>query len=551
MWFIYGALCCALGIILYYFDFYYGFRKRRSGDHPLIISIVFLSWLLPFLSLVILLPFDIWNSSRGGDGIAHRGHLKILWSVIYWITFSLAWFILPFIRGMMYSGAWTWTRKAYKSCVYNVKFYLFSLIVGISLFAGLAIIIKPSQRLIFLFFTNIRGISNGFGLLMFLIPLGHALAFIPISLLEGIDERLRKRYRGAPTLFHSMKNGNECFKKSCYKIFILLGNWEREMEFWDSSPFLEHGLQALKNDLGDFEPSAGGNQPTFEEVPMLPLTASSLEDERCKHNIILKKRDRLLGAWNVFSKETWALEDAAALGFDGFSSKVKRITMLITLGFFILIIVWGEISIPFKDGWNPLVWSISDNNGNGGGEEYQLLAKEFVLWGSLATFAVMAISNFIGPFLRRIWMPDSMVLLGDGKTALSSLLSYGCVWCRLVFPLLMNYVAFFKGPFNTAFNDFMGPIQSVTIFAEIDCVRVGIPIVLLASIVMGSMSFLSNGLYVKVIDKIIFSTLYDDGMHLEEWNLIGLRAEEEGEDEEEGKVLLRQERLRCNLRSPV
>lgn len=549
MIFIFAILCCCGGgIVFYFFDSYYSFRKKRSEDHPIMISIVFLSWLLPFLSLSILLPIDILSSK--GKMIIKREILMIIWNVMYWIIFSLAWFILPLIRGMMYSGAWTWERMIRKSLLYNIRSYLISLLLTLLIIFSISFVIQPSQIFISLFFTDAMAISNFFGLFLFLIPLGHGLVGIPLSMFQKIDLKLKERYIEAPRLFHSMKEGNQKFRENCYKISILLGNWEREMEFWDS-PFspLEKGLQALKSDLGSFEPSMEGENLIIGNVPFIPLTASSIEEERSKHKIFLKKRDQQKGVWILFSNEIWELEDDNGGGGVAIFRSKKNIFKIflkyfltIISAIFLLIIIWAEISIPFKEGWNPLLWSLG---GEGG------IMKNVILWGSLKTFAFTAISIFIGPYCQRFWIPDSMVLIGNGNTSLSSLLSYGCLWCRLVFPMIMNYDAFLKGFITTSFHEVMGPIKSITILGNLDIVTFGIPIILLGSMALGSLSFIGKNAFIRIIDRVLFSTLYDDGMHLEELIMINSTTEEELENEEEGKILLRQERLRSNLRSPV
>lgn len=97
--------------------------------------IVFISWVFPFFGF-ILLTSDI-ASSKYTKCISNKGNcempllyltrdeLYIVWLIMYWNTFFLTWFIIPFIQHFLSQGGFNNKKKINKTLRYY--FYIFSI----------------------------------------------------------------------------------------------------------------------------------------------------------------------------------------------------------------------------------------------------------------------------------------------------------------------------------------------------------------------------------------------------------------------------------------
>ena len=113
-------------------------RWYQSPNCPSwISSLIFVSWYLGFAG-ILLLPFDIANAKMSEDSSLYdsdRSTFVLLWMIIYWTTWVLAWIILPLAQEWFTAGDFT-DYGRFKTAVSRVLFNS-SIVIGIvALFFG-------------------------------------------------------------------------------------------------------------------------------------------------------------------------------------------------------------------------------------------------------------------------------------------------------------------------------------------------------------------------------------------------------------------------------
>ncbi|KAH9712876.1 LMBR1-like membrane protein [Citrus sinensis] len=142
------------------------------------------------LSIIILVPADIWTTISNPPHHNENGGISVLWSLSYWSTFLLTWAVVPLIQGFEDAGDFTVTERLRTSVHANLLFYL---IVGsIGLF-GLILLITMHK-------IRSRGVlgfamacSNTFGLVTGAFLLGFGLSEIPKSCWKNADWTTRQK----------------------------------------------------------------------------------------------------------------------------------------------------------------------------------------------------------------------------------------------------------------------------------------------------------------------------------------------------------------------
>ncbi|KAH7566871.1 hypothetical protein JRO89_XS08G0247100 [Xanthoceras sorbifolium] len=142
------------------------------------------------LSIIILVPADIWATISQSPNHNENGGISFFWSLSYWSTFLLTWAVVPLIQGFEDAGDFTVTERLKTSVHVNLLFYL---IVGsIGLF-GLILLILMRKN----WSGGVLGLamacSNTFGLVTGAFLLGFGLSEIPKSLWRNADWTTRQK----------------------------------------------------------------------------------------------------------------------------------------------------------------------------------------------------------------------------------------------------------------------------------------------------------------------------------------------------------------------
>ncbi|XP_031262590.1 LMBR1 domain-containing protein 2 homolog A [Pistacia vera] len=142
------------------------------------------------LSIIILVPADIWTTVSHPPDFNGNGGISFFWSWSYWSTFLLTWAVVPLIQGFEDAGDFTVTERLKTSVHVNLVFYL---IVGsIGLF-GLILLIMMHKNWSGDVLGFAMACSNTFGLVTGAFLLGFGLSEIPKSYWKNADWTIRQK----------------------------------------------------------------------------------------------------------------------------------------------------------------------------------------------------------------------------------------------------------------------------------------------------------------------------------------------------------------------
>ncbi|CAD8176346.1 unnamed protein product [Paramecium pentaurelia] len=206
--------------------------EYSAKDVPLYIKILtFISWTLTF-SIVLVLPIDIANSTKQVNEtqqLETMGNIKILWRIMYWGNFFLAWLVLPFFQDYEGSGDFDVRGKIRYSLKKNLTIYG----VGTIIIVGLAIYLLIKDNFDSTHVEGVLiGVSNFFGLLLVVILLGQGLVAIP-----------KLYYR---------EHKEEEVLEQCYQQAVLLDE-QRTEKTYELEDICRVTLQLLQNEHSDSE----------------------------------------------------------------------------------------------------------------------------------------------------------------------------------------------------------------------------------------------------------------------------------------------------------
>ena len=183
------SLIIATIIILFYV---------RKGTNKLVILISLLTWFCDFY-LVINLPYDICITNKQKRNLnlteAEEKTSKIIqinYQIAYWITFCLAWVIIPLLKSYESNGEFTKWEKIKYAIKSNLILY------GVVLFICLLLFIwayfKLAKETISFFFKNIYNFNYILGLSIMLLLLSYSLVKLPKFIYEKINYQKTIQY---------------------------------------------------------------------------------------------------------------------------------------------------------------------------------------------------------------------------------------------------------------------------------------------------------------------------------------------------------------------
>ena len=170
----------------------------RKGTNKLVILISLLTWFCDFY-LVINLPYDICITNKQKRNVnlteAEEKTSKIIqinYQIAYWITFCLAWVIIPLLKSYESNGEFTKWEKIKYAIKSNLILY------GVELFICLLLFIwayfKLAKETISFFFKNIYNFNYILGLSIMLLLLSYSLVKLPKFIYEKINYQKTIQY---------------------------------------------------------------------------------------------------------------------------------------------------------------------------------------------------------------------------------------------------------------------------------------------------------------------------------------------------------------------
>ncbi|KAE8722363.1 LMBR1-like membrane protein isoform 2 [Hibiscus syriacus] len=142
------------------------------------------------LSIIILVPADIWTTISKPENANENGGISFFWSWSYWGTFLLTWAVVPLIQGFEDAGDFSVTERLKTSVHVNLIFYS---VVGFIGLVGLILLITMNRNWSGGILGLAMALSNTFGLVTGAFLLGFGLSEIPKTLWKNADWTIRQK----------------------------------------------------------------------------------------------------------------------------------------------------------------------------------------------------------------------------------------------------------------------------------------------------------------------------------------------------------------------
>ncbi|KAK8717349.1 hypothetical protein V6N13_044620 [Hibiscus sabdariffa] len=147
------------------------------------------AWLCS-LSIIVLVPADIWTTISKPKNAFENGGISFFWSWSYWGTFLLTWAVVPLIQGFEDAGDFSMTERLKTSVRVNLVFYS---VVGSIGLVGLILLITMNRNWSGGILGLAMALSNTFGLVTGAFLLGFGLSEVPKSLWRNADWTIRQK----------------------------------------------------------------------------------------------------------------------------------------------------------------------------------------------------------------------------------------------------------------------------------------------------------------------------------------------------------------------
>lgn len=177
-----------------------GFADRNV--HWSYVLIVTIAWVSGFIGTVYL-PLDIALTSaegaflccgRSDDTLCSfdwEDDLEIIWTALYWFTFSMTWLFLPVVMEEYNAAEFTFSGRLKFSLCAQVKFYVMGAVAGLVLM-GIFIAQDPSEEFQTKLLSAGMALGNAYGLLMVVFLLGDGLVRVPRSLWRSSSAKVEE-----------------------------------------------------------------------------------------------------------------------------------------------------------------------------------------------------------------------------------------------------------------------------------------------------------------------------------------------------------------------
>eukprot|EP00897_Mesotaenium_endlicherianum_P005633 jgi/Mesen1/5098/ME000252S04208 len=252
MWqFFLIAIPIVLGMVIYVL---HHFASPKVTPHVRVV--VAYAWFVS-LSIVVLVPVDIWNTicvASGERGLVcgSRIGIIVMWSLAYWSAFFLTWAIVPTLQGYEDAGDFTVRERLKTSVRQNLILYVSVGVIGL---IGVIILLATGR----MGWTQIRtlaiGASNAFGLITGALLLGFGLVEVPRSLWKHADLTERQKW-----LTHKVAKVAERLDEAHQELstaIVIAQATSTQMSRRDALRPIMDIIDALASEDATFKPSGG------------------------------------------------------------------------------------------------------------------------------------------------------------------------------------------------------------------------------------------------------------------------------------------------------
>ena len=147
------------------------------GTSILLRLMVIISFWLGF-SGIALLPIDLSRTTTSTNIIENEvdnvNETYLPWKITYWLTFGLAWAVLPFVREFLLSGQFTFLERCKDAIKKVLKGHVILLVVLAIVIIALAVHLRSWTAI-----PVLMAVGNTYGLLLVSLLLGYGLVDLP------------------------------------------------------------------------------------------------------------------------------------------------------------------------------------------------------------------------------------------------------------------------------------------------------------------------------------------------------------------------------------
>jgi len=491
---------CFLACLAYTVWTIHRFAEKRVTIGPKIT--VFIAWFTS-LSLVYLVPLELQErmlyENPSSSALYH------LCSVIYWVSFLLTWFTIPFQQMYYLSGYFTPQQRMRDSLKENFKFYVASGIIMIILIVYVSVLNHVDALSIP---ALAMGMANLWGLSLSVVLLGYGLVEVPRKIWRAADRSVRLNflyYKVA--MVHS--DLGECRDQLDETIAFFSVVKKRSESVFPTEITEMENLLPLEERNKPVQQSAVLNDDYFEKLKQDTITLEILAyiHFRIKQDVFEYGRlqtqfqrsvEKAIVCEELLSNELNISEPPRAAGLTVQFLWYFRIYMLPLLlafvaGFLALvsvIILWCELTLAFGENATStlsILYLITKaNRGTFGVTIYGFLG--FTYMTACAMFAL---------FRLKLWQFYNMH--PRQGTDANSLLFNASYTLRLIFPLGFNFLQIFASEFKdqTSYGSFVGQIDKDPVLGTIGRF---LPVLIVVLCVATSMN-----LYGKLLKRLGFT----------------------------------------------
>ena len=214
------ALLSIIGLVLLLLRYYLPLRTTPAY----VVVPVFLAIALP-ASIIVLLPIDL-ASSAGADTDGARGIwlsdtvVYKSWRIIYWLTFSLTWAILPMLGEYCDSGYREPKARMMYALRSNGRYWL--IVLGCSIVGSIYLIMWNGFETD-TFKSLVMALAYTWGLILGIYLMGHGLVAFPRSLFRyaSVSGRLKRIQGSAPKVHERLTEALEKLDQYEYQVVQL------------------------------------------------------------------------------------------------------------------------------------------------------------------------------------------------------------------------------------------------------------------------------------------------------------------------------------------
>lgn len=416
-----------------------------------ITSVIFVSWYLGFIGIV-LLPLDLC-------GVISVEIAMISWQIVYWTTFVLAWVILPMLFEWLLAGDWSFGGRLCTALVANLKIYLLYAVAV----TGFTVYLISTDRPISEVFGFLMACGNTYGLLWIIVLMGLGLAEIPSRMwsypslekkLHGLYAKVSYTHTDSVEVVQGLERIEKCI--ACALQDILDNNDCKLAEYLDRLCSLCYssnrpsscGGVKLPAKLGN--PSKqGADQSDTEDCRLNVVTVKGLAMLHRELKLVLNRLRQLQWSWLQLLDEVQVLEHEASTKEDESVEGVAPVEaraawcyklcwrLLASLcGIVSALVMWLEFRMALAEtGWLP----------DGYQQRFQLSRGDITWWLPVVSILLSYMAACTYSSLFSMKMFTYMALRGPGHSDPEMLVFNASYLVRLQFALSLNFVLMLSG----------------------------------------------------------------------------------------------------------